>query len=412
MATQYSLERARIPNELSDLVVSFLSGDIVTLQSMCMAGLRFVQPCQRLLFRELKLDALDPDRQWDCISTLCTVLTESPHLCSFIRAATIPGWFFRHTDLVTLLQSLQSLSRLEIIRGKWNELPASVVEAILTCVAPNVETLKLYNMHVDTPVDILFNFRRLRRIELIHTSFSMDVVPSSMDIDFVTVKELDCNEGVLRRSLTPLAHALQNCSLESVHLTYSRAALPPNYLTSVVQLMSHHQQTLVCLDIKYCAKIFFDPSICPMDMHPFTIQNLPALEFLEMALPVQREDFLRNPTLAWLVGNLRGAIASPRPLSTLCLRVFFLRNTVPYLSKPELSDWASLDAAFESPGLDALAEVRLDCYLGSTQFPIADLLPRTTASGRGFNGSISMDEWYSIRESRSLKGHAIEAAPM
>ncbi|KAJ7060950.1 hypothetical protein C8F01DRAFT_177764 [Mycena amicta] len=135
-----------LPQEILDAIVDHIQ-NIQTLQSGALAGTRLLQPCQRNLFRKLRLYA--EYSSWrPTLRAAATFFSAVPHLRPYVRDLNLDlsASYSDSAALEFLFVAFPNVERL-IISGRsmtWTSLASGVSKALLECIArPSLQRLHI-----------------------------------------------------------------------------------------------------------------------------------------------------------------------------------------------------------------------------------------------------------------------------
>ncbi|KAJ7142414.1 hypothetical protein C8R44DRAFT_974178 [Mycena epipterygia] len=182
-----------IPHELIAAIIDELHLDRASLKACSLAAIAFCSPSQRYLFSSMWLHrenwqfytagqqalhrgTATPSGTMRRVSAL---LTDSPHLASYVRDLTIdlPDSADEDIPLERVLKAVTNVERFVIsgLNARWDELSLPLTSTILDVLArPALERLHLLNMR-NVPAPVIFRALSSMRVLSIHnTSFDED----------------------------------------------------------------------------------------------------------------------------------------------------------------------------------------------------------------------------------------------
>jgi hypothetical protein len=171
-----------LPQELLDEIISHLSPlDKESLKSCCLVSKSWVEPCQRLLFKNIRL-RLDNYQRWkDAISPANVTLLR--HLCSLTNS---PSAIARRVadpclSLFALRDYLPSFSQLRTLNLCSIDIQPTISEhlELLTAFQHTLVSLSLDSVSTawSSFVVLIGHFPNLRNLELIDIRFQADDLP-------------------------------------------------------------------------------------------------------------------------------------------------------------------------------------------------------------------------------------------
>ncbi|KAJ2936772.1 hypothetical protein H1R20_g321, partial [Candolleomyces eurysporus] len=386
----------RLPIELIDGILDYLSDDPVSLSNCSVSSYAFTSTSQRKLFASVKIT---PPRCHDHASLtrkLYQTLKESPRLSAYVHTLQLEDvgqivtckngvthhWLALDEDFPLLLTTLPAVRKLIWNNGlnwfNWFALPCTTRQAIQTAfVQWPLAHLEVMGM-VNFPLSSIKTTKPLRHVELRAVHFVEEIRPGSSDDCSAMVKPLleGCTPKLKSLSLvepcrrllpelaTWFAEDMDVSGLQSLSFkTYGGYYPKGEDVVSMLRILQASASSITTLEVSPALEGTDITTIPSLALPPLEYPNLHALSlgFEVSDLPLYTGDASGNSSAQWVARSLENLANSPsQSLKTIQLRCHLVQADPAATFDQDI--WKSLAKHMCSPKLGQLREVEIQIH--------------------------------------------------